>query len=347
VATHALNGLGYIHLLKARATHDKTTKRSFLVKSKVTFNEAEKFFPSIISTYNLVCVCSLLEQELEAENWLQTCIEEGHIPSILHIQKDADLDNLRDRASFLALLPGYPKPQLPAQTKPIEDPIPPKTEIPPHEPSSAYNPIKYSDDPDLNAAITYDAELNKLQSSLLREGFSMSAVIGMVTEVGKAKKKLELDNAKLEENRTRLNSRLKIIKLKEKRFIPGDGNCQFASISDQLYDNLDHAANIRDNAVNWLLQNRDWKLPNGAVISEFAHDQSWDEFCGELSRSGIWGNHLTLVAVSEYIGAGITVISSVEGGSFIINIEPTAHKIPRRILLSHYAEYHYGSLTKE
>jgi len=227
--------------------------------------------------------------------------------------------------------------------KTIQNPITTENKI--AEP--VYQAIKYTDDPDLNAAITYDSELNKLQASLLREGFSMSAVIGMVTEVGKAKKQLELDNAKLEKNRKRLNERLRLCKLKEKRFIPGDGNCQFASISDQLYDDLDHAASVRSEAINWLLKNRNWKLPNGAHISDFAHDQSWDEFCSELSRSGIWGNHLTLVAVSENYGAGITVISSNEGGNYIINIEPSKIKLPKRILLSHYAEYHYGSVTKE
>jgi len=210
-------------------------------------------------------------------------------------------------------------------------------------------PIKYSDDPALNDAITYDQELNKLQSSLLREGFSMSVVIGMVTEVGKAKKKFEIDNAKNEDNRNRLNERLKLCKLKEKRVIPGDGNCQFASISDQLYDNLDRAAEIRMEAINWLLKNRNWKLPNGARISDFAHDQSWDEFCSELSRTGIWGNHLTLVAVCEHYGTPITVISSIEGGSYMINIEPTVakSKTNNRILLSHYAEYHYGSVARD
>jgi len=210
-------------------------------------------------------------------------------------------------------------------------------------------PIKYSDDPALNDAITYDQELNKLQSSLLREGFSMSVVIGMVTEVGKAKKKFEIDNAKNEHNRNRLNERLKLCKLKEKRVIPGDGNCQFASISDQLYDNLDKAFEIRMEAINWLLKNRNWKLPNGATISDFAHDQSWDQFCSELSRPGIWGNHLTLVAVCEHYGTPITVISSIEGESYLIHIEPTSTKSNsnKRILLSHYAEYHYGSVAKD
>jgi len=327
--------------------------------------ESEKFYPSQNSTYNLACVCSLLEDS-EAEDWFQKCKNDGNLPNNMHIQKDTDLDNLKISANFSALFPSvYPLPAV------VEQPVlvvpkqqqqqqqqqvtikeePPSLKI--SEPKENNNssvdpkPIKYTDDPDLNAAITYDQELNKLQASLLREGFSMSIVIGMVTEVGKAKKKFEIDNAKNEENRNRLNERLKLCKLKEKRVIPGDGNCQFASISDQLYNEIDRASEIRKDAINWLLNNRNWKLSNGACISDFAHDQCWDEFCNELARNGIWGNHLTLVAVCEHYGIPIKVISSIEGESYLINIEPKVKKSPKMILLSHYADYHYGSVTKK
>lgn len=88
---------------------------------------------------------------------------------------------------------------------------------------------------------------------------------------------------------------------------------------------------------------KDWKLSNGAVLWNFAYDEPWDSFCDELSRHGIWGNHLTLVAAAEVFKCHIQIISSVEGDNFITEISPTCPPT-KRLLLSHYAEYHYGSL---
>jgi len=101
---------------------------------------------------------------------------------------------------------------------------------------------------------------------------------------------------------------------------------------------------VRKAAIDWLRKNKNWILPNGAVLSEFAYDQDWEEFCEDLSKNGIWGNHLTLVAVSEHFGTKIRVISSVASDSFIIQIDPQVQKTSQTIFLSHYAEYHYGSI---
>jgi hypothetical protein len=138
----------------------------------------------------------------------------------------------------------------------------------------------------------------------------------MVLEVGKAKHQSMEDDKNIKDNKQRLHHRLKQAGLKEKRQIAGDGNCQFAAISDQLFDNVNYADYVREEAVKWLRQNKDWELPNGAVLWHFActhffyerlifcidscvDDQSWDSLCDELSRRGIWGNHLTLVAMAE------------------------------------------------
>lgn len=37
----------------------------------------------------------------------------------------------------------------------------------------------------------------------------------------------------------RLKERIALFQLREKREIPGDGNCQFYALSDQLYDSID------------------------------------------------------------------------------------------------------------
>jgi len=381
------------------------------LEAKKAFNSAEKLKPTINSTYNLACVCSLLQQDDEVKGWLELCKKDGTLPSLLHLEKDTDLEYVRSQQWFSNIIESGPnndddsklkdvssstlvdllevrsrdvqqhyRQQIPPTTDYVSQPIPPtdyvSQPIPPttdyvSQPDSKLvsefilensrthvqnsdkrceiplnQPIKYTDNQELNDAITYDEDLNKLQASLIREGFSMSTVIGMVVEVGRSKKETLMNNLKNEENRTRLNHRLQLCGYKEKRVIPGDGNCQFSSVSDQLFDTIDKASFVRKAAVEWLKKNKDWKLDNGAVMSDFVHDQSWNDFCNELSRSGIWGNHLTLVAIAEHFGSRLRVISSVESDSYIIKIDPLVLKTQKVILLSHYAEYHYGSLSK-
>jgi len=204
---------------------------------------------------------------------------------------------------------------------------------------------KYTEDEALNNAIVHDDDLKKLEASLLREGFSTATAMGMVFQMGKAKHDSIQNDRSVNENRQRLNDRLKLVGLKEKRVIPGDGNCQFSAVSDQLFDTIDKSTYIRQTAVDWLRRSRDFELPNGAVLWNFAYDQTWDEFCNELARPGIWGNHLTLVAISEIFGVRIRIISSVKGDNFTTEVNPSKLKSAKIVWLSHFAEFHYSSLT--
>eukprot|EP01133_Synstelium_polycarpum_P013306 gene13306-15641_t len=88
----------------------------------------------------------------------------------------------------------------------------------------------------------------------------------------------------------------------------------------------------------------DLYMANGATISQFVNG-NWDDYCNEMSKNGIWGDHLTLVAAAEIYKAKISIISSVESNSnFVIEIVPTKIENPKVLLLSHYSEFHYGSL---
>jgi len=143
----------------------------------------------------------------------------------------------------------------------------------------------------------------------------------------------------------RLKERLATYFLKEKCVVPSDGNCQFAAISDQLYNDFSHAASLRKQAVDWLREHRDWDVGNNSPLYLFVPGD-FDDYLREMSRSGTWGGHHTLIALSEVLKVKITVISSVEGDSFITEIVPsTATENSRLLLLSHFAEFHYGSLT--
>ncbi|KYQ96674.1 OTU domain containin protein [Tieghemostelium lacteum] len=143
----------------------------------------------------------------------------------------------------------------------------------------------------------------------------------------------------------RLSERLELYMLKNKKEIPGDGNCQFHALSDQLYGDLSHSADIRKSIVQWLRKNKDHSLTNGAVLSQFVGDRDWEQYCNEMEKLGTWGDHLTLLAAAEIYGLKISIISSVESTShFFIEVIPTKIQKDKVLLLSHYAEFHYGSL---
>ncbi|EGC29451.1 hypothetical protein DICPUDRAFT_84523 [Dictyostelium purpureum] len=152
--------------------------------------------------------------------------------------------------------------------------------------------------------------------------------------------------SEVEKAHKRLNKRLELYQLMERREIPGDGNCQMHALSDQLYGNLNHSRAIRNIIVTWLRKNRGFSLSNGATLSEFVTTTSWDQYCNNMSKNGTWGDHLTLVAAAEIFRINISIISSVETQSnFVTEITPSK-KSDHGILLSHFAEFHYGSLCQ-
>ncbi|EGC31680.1 hypothetical protein DICPUDRAFT_156452 [Dictyostelium purpureum] len=150
-----------------------------------------------------------------------------------------------------------------------------------------------------------------------------------------------------DEAKRRLNERLDLYELEHSRDIPEDGNCQMHALSDQLYGNLNHSSEIRRVIATWLIRNKNFTLPNGAKLSQFANTTNWNRYCNRMARRGTWGDHLTLLAAAEILKSQITVISSVESdSSAYIEIIPSSIENNRAIVLSHLAENHYGSLRQ-
>jgi len=152
------------------------------------------------------------------------------------------------------------------------------------------------------------------------------------------------------EAENRLKSRLRLYGLEARRDIPGDGNCQMYSLSHQLTDTIKHAKFIRRTVVAWLRRNGDLLLPNGALLRHFACDKEWDAYCNDMARDGVWGDHLTLIAAGEVFNARIVIVSSLPGDNFIVEINPIASQgegspAPHLLTLSHFAEFHYGSVN--
>jgi len=131
--------------------------------------------------------------------------------------------------------------------------------------------------------------------------------------------------------------------VEQKKEVPGDGNCQMHSLSDQLCGNFSYSKFLRRSIVTWLRANGELKLANGALLKEFV-DKPWDQYCNDMSKDGTWGDHLTLISACELFSIKVIIISSVQGDNFILEINPEFSKPRRVVMLSHYAEYHYGSI---
>eukprot|EP01105_Mastigella_eilhardi_P028406 TRINITY_DN9334_c0_g3_i1.p1 TRINITY_DN9334_c0_g3~~TRINITY_DN9334_c0_g3_i1.p1 ORF type:complete len:521 (+),score=142.52 TRINITY_DN9334_c0_g3_i1:49-1611(+) len=190
-----------------------------------------------------------------------------------------------------------------------------------------------------------NADYNLLKSSLMGGGFTVQKVVDYLPHLGNP---LRILDGQATTARQRMKERLAMFGLRERRDIPGDGNCQFYSLSDQLFDAISHAPEVRHAAVDWLEAHCEWDVGNGARLRDFVCDQPWEAYCKQMSRSGVWGDNLTLTAVSEVFNVRICVVSSVAGDNFITEVVPMRlQNTPnvRVLLLCHFAEYHYGSLA--
>mmetsp|Transcript_31191 Transcript_31191/g.74135 ORF Transcript_31191/g.74135 Transcript_31191/m.74135 type:complete len:298 (-) Transcript_31191:328-1221(-) len=136
------------------------------------------------------------------------------------------------------------------------------------------------------------------------------------------------------EDRQRLLLHLKEFGLCEYE-VAGDGNCQFRSLSDQLYRSADYHAGVRKEIVRELRANP--RLYKGYVSADYR------KYCSGMAKDGTWGDHVTLQAAANTFGLQILLITSYEE-SFVLSIEPKNKKGDRVLYLSFWAEVHYNSV---
>ncbi|XP_009765994.1 OVARIAN TUMOR DOMAIN-containing deubiquitinating enzyme 12-like isoform X1 [Nicotiana tabacum] len=132
----------------------------------------------------------------------------------------------------------------------------------------------------------------------------------------------------------RLMDRLEVYDLFELK-VSGDGNCQFRSLSDQIYRSTEHHKFVREQVVKQLKFRRE--LYEGYV------PMVYDEYLKKMSKAGEWGDHITLQAAADSYGVKIFVITSFKDTCYI-EILPQIQKSKRIIFLSFWAEVHYNSI---
>ncbi|XP_042375701.1 OVARIAN TUMOR DOMAIN-containing deubiquitinating enzyme 12-like [Zingiber officinale] len=135
----------------------------------------------------------------------------------------------------------------------------------------------------------------------------------------------------------RLIDRLQMYDLVELK-VQGDGNCQFRALSDQFYRSPEHHKFVRQQVINQLKSHPEYY--EGYVPMEYC------DYLKKLSKSGEWGDHVTLQAAADWYGVKIFVITSFKDTCYI-EILPNTQKSKRVIFLSFWAEVHYNSIYPE
>jgi len=127
-------------------------------------------------------------------------------------------------------------------------------------------------------------------------------------------------NPNTETAKARLYKRLRANKLRV-RPVPLDGNCQFTSVADQLFNDLTQHSDVRSNAVGWLRANPTYKGPHGEVnLTAFIGPSAWEEYLKKMDQDGTWGDHLTLIAISQVYEVEILIVSSNWAKPYITHI---------------------------
>jgi hypothetical protein len=104
-------------------------------------------------------------------------------------------------------------------------------------------------------------------------------------------------SAQEREERERMFERFATYGVKEKMKIDGDGNCQFAAVCDQLFNNPYLHPKLRKIVVNWMRANPKHPVGENTTLSDFLERDcypTWDAYCNYMEQPCSWGDQITL-----------------------------------------------------
>ena len=98
----ALNNWGLALSDQAKTKRGEDADRLFAQSKELLLN-AESISP-VSAAYNIACLSALQGQEEECKKWLEKCLDLGVLPSRQHLEKDRDLEKVREKPWFKAIL---------------------------------------------------------------------------------------------------------------------------------------------------------------------------------------------------------------------------------------------------
>ncbi|KAK9791363.1 hypothetical protein WJX73_009217 [Symbiochloris irregularis] len=140
----------------------------------------------------------------------------------------------------------------------------------------------------------------------------------------------------LASDEARLQARLEKLKL-DMQVVSGDGNCQFRSVSQTLWGTQDYHLNVRQKAVGHM---REHQEEYQAFLGE-----GIDSYLDSMSRTGTWGDELTLRAICDSYGIIVNVLTSDQHNWFM-RYKPREMKLLKEVFLTYIAPVHYNAIRR-
>jgi len=122
----------------------------------------------------------------------------------------------------------------------------------------------------------------------------------------------------------------------------GDGNCQFRSISHELYGTQSFHLHVRQQTVQYMSRNPDNFLPL------FENKREFDAYLLLMSKPSNWGDELTLKAASEAFLISLHLITSTKGfGGNYLEYHPQSRteSMVSFGFLTYLSPIHYNVMT--
>ncbi|XP_072049762.1 uncharacterized protein [Amphiura filiformis] len=133
---------------------------------------------------------------------------------------------------------------------------------------------------------------------------------------------------------------------------PGDGNCFFSAISDQLdLLNLPHQSpsDLRQSVVEFLRRNPSIQAQDGTIDFQVIQPD-WKTYCTSMARDGEWADHIVVTATAHLLQRDILIVTSSPQGADnddpSIRISGSTDGSKQPLLLGHVWEFHYQSLWR-
>mmetsp|Transcript_12292 Transcript_12292/g.44822 ORF Transcript_12292/g.44822 Transcript_12292/m.44822 type:complete len:288 (-) Transcript_12292:2121-2984(-) len=137
-------------------------------------------------------------------------------------------------------------------------------------------------------------------------------------------------------DRQKLNKRLSQLGL-TMISMADDGNCQFRSLSYELYDTQEHHKLVRRKCVEYIKRNRK------RFVMYFDGNGELDHYIRTMGQNRTWGDELTLRACCDAYGLAIHVIQSTRENWHLL-YEPEKKQSKKKIFVVYLAPVHYNAL---
>ena len=117
-----------------------------------------------------------------------------------------------------------------------------------------------------------------------------------------------------------------------------DGNCQFRSLSLQLYGDEGFHGSVRTAAVEHM-------RCEAAFFGAMFERGEFETYVEDMANPKTWGDELTLRAVADALGCAVHVVTSNEANWYLQYTPTDELPVRKHLFLTYVAPVHYDALA--